>query len=71
MRLGKLIRLTRLARGYTLRDVERISGLSNPYLCQIETGKVHSIGIHKAARLAKALGLTLDEMAATKEGKGR
>lgn len=34
----------RKSKGLTLREVEKITGVSNPYLSQLETGKIKSPG---------------------------
>ncbi len=65
MRLGKLIRLTRQAKGLSLRALEAQCGLSNALISQIETGWIDDLSLRNSARLAEALGLTLEEMAAT------
>src|SRR5688500_14843052 len=39
-RLGSELKSVREARGLSLRDVESITGISNPYLSQLETGKI-------------------------------
>lgn len=41
-KLGQFLKTTREERGFTLRDVERITDgrVSNPLLSQIETGKI-------------------------------
>jgi transcriptional regulator with XRE-family HTH domain len=70
MTLGQLICLTREAIGLTLRDVERLSGLSNAFIGQLETGWVDDISLRNAVKLGKALGLSLEQMAATNPRKG-
>ena len=39
MELGDLLKSLRLARKFTLRNVEIATGISNSYLCQLENGK--------------------------------
>jgi transcriptional regulator with XRE-family HTH domain len=65
MTLGALIRLTREAQGLTLRALEKSSGVSNALISQVETGWVHDLSLHKAYKVAKALGLSLEDMAKT------
>jgi transcriptional regulator with XRE-family HTH domain len=38
--LGDLLRRARLGRGLTQRGVEQATGISNPYLSQLESGKI-------------------------------
>lgn len=66
MTLAKLIRLTRQARGLTLRALEAQCGLSNAMISQLETGWIDDLSLRNATRLGKALGLSLEEMAATR-----
>ena len=54
MTLAKLIRLTRQARGVTLRALEAQTGLSNAMISQLETGWVDDVSLRNAAKLAKA-----------------
>jgi len=63
MRLGELIGLARECKGWTLRDLERATGISNALISQIETGKVKDPGFTTVVRLADALGFTLDRAA--------
>jgi transcriptional regulator with XRE-family HTH domain len=63
MRLGELIGLARECKGLTLRDLEKISGVSNSLISQIETGKVKDPGFSIVVRLVDALGTTLDRAA--------
>jgi transcriptional regulator with XRE-family HTH domain len=69
MTLAELIRLTRQARGVTLRALEASSGISNAMISQIETGWIDDMSFRNAAKLAKALGISLDELVKTKPVK--
>lgn len=64
--LGQQIKARRRALGLSQRDLVAKTGdaLSNPYLCQLETGKTKSPTLHVALALAKALGITIEEIAA-------
>ena len=53
--LGRRLRSDRKSAGLTLRDLERLSGISNAYICQIETGRVRDITTKVCFKLAKAL----------------
>ncbi|MDO8297471.1 MAG: helix-turn-helix transcriptional regulator [Caulobacter sp.] len=57
-----LVRLWRKHRGMTLEALARATGLSRPYLSQIETGKRVG-GIDTLKLIASALGVTLDDLA--------
>ncbi len=69
MTLGKLISLTRQAKGFSLRKLEQLSGVSNPMISQIETGWIDDMSFRNAAKLAKALGLSLNDFVKTKPMK--
>jgi transcriptional regulator with XRE-family HTH domain len=66
MTLGELISVARECKGWSQRDLEKASGVSNPLISQIETGKVRDPGFTTVVRLVDALGLSLDR-AATNE----
>lgn len=57
-----LVRLWRKHRGMTLEALAQATGLSRPYLSQIETGKRVG-GIDTLKLIASALGVTLDDLA--------
>lgn len=38
--LGRYLRAVRESKGYSLRDIQRETGISNAYLSQIERGKI-------------------------------
>lgn len=65
MRLGELIAIGRECKGWTLRDLEKASGVSNPLISQIETGKVKEPGFATIIRLCDALGLSIERAAQT------
>ncbi len=67
--LGDLISLARELKGWTLRDLEKASGVSNPLISQIETGKTKDPGFTTMIRLADALGFSLDRAAAFERSK--
>ncbi len=54
MTLGTYLKSLRNARGFSLREVEEKSGISNPFLSQLESGKVKQpspVMLHKLAEL--------------------
>lgn len=63
MMLRELISVARELKGWTLRDLEKASGVSNALISQIETGKVRDPGFTTVVRLMDALGLSLDRAA--------
>lgn len=65
MKLGELIAIARECKGWTLRDLERESGVSNTLISQIERGKVKDPGLSTIVRLADSLGLSIERVAAT------
>jgi len=67
--LCELIGIARECKGWTLRDLEKASGVSNPLISQIETGKVRDPGFTTVVRLCDALGISLDRAAAAEREK--
>lgn len=63
MRIGELIQLARAIKGWTIRDLERETGISNALISQIETGHVKDASFTKIVRLCEALGLPLEKAA--------
>ena len=63
MRLGELLAIARECKGWTLRDLEKTSGVSNALISQIETGKVEDPGFSNVVRLVEALGVSLERAA--------
>lgn len=69
MTLSELLGVAREIKGYTLRDLEKASGVSNGLISQIETGKVKDPGFSTVIRLCDALGLSLDKAAIAERAK--
>jgi transcriptional regulator with XRE-family HTH domain len=55
--LGQLLRDLRLAKGFSLREVERRTGISNPYLSQLENGQIQKPAPHVLHKLAELYGV--------------
>src|ERR1700761_6503953 len=65
MKLGELIAIGRECKGWSLRDLERETGVSNALISQIETGKVKDPGFSTVVRLIEALGINMERAATT------
>lgn len=65
MRLGELIGIARECKGWTLRDLEKATGVSNALISQIETGKIKDPGFSTVVRIVDALGINIERAAAT------
>jgi transcriptional regulator with XRE-family HTH domain len=65
VKLGELIAIARECKGWSQRDLERETGISNAVICQIETGKVKDPGFSTVVRLVEALGISLERAAST------
>lgn len=63
MKLHELLAIARELKGWTLRDLERRTGISNALLSQIETGKIREPSWRNVVKIAAALGLKLDRLA--------
>ena len=63
MKLGELIAVARECKGFTLRELEKRTGLSNALLSQIETGHIKNPSWHSVVKIAKALDLKLTRLA--------
>ncbi len=64
MKLGELIAIARDLKGWTLRELEQRSGVSNALISQIETGHVKEPGFFTVLRISEALGLSVERLAA-------
>lgn len=69
MTLGELIAVAREVNGWTLRDLEKASGVSNALISQIENRKVRDPGFTTVVRLVDALGISLDRAATAERAR--
>ena len=65
MNLGELIAIARECKCWSLRDLERETGISNALISQIENGHVKDPGFSTVIKLVDALGLSLERVAKT------
>jgi DNA-binding Xre family transcriptional regulator len=49
----------RKQRGMTLRELEATSGISNPYLSQMENGKIKGISFNIVVKICSALNISI------------
>lgn len=68
MRPGELLALCREMKGLTLREVEKLTGLSNPTISQAENGH-HGLKFETAIKLCDLYGISLDRLAKTVRAK--
>jgi transcriptional regulator with XRE-family HTH domain len=61
-RLGLSIRRLREAKGWDQKELARRAAISQPYLSQLETGSRPDPAISVVRKVAKALGVSLDEL---------
>ena len=59
---GNKFKAFRKNKGWTLKKLESESGVSNPYLSQMETGKIKSTSILILRKLARAYGMKLSTL---------
>lgn len=59
---GVLLRHYRLKKGYTLEELEKMSGISRSYLCRIENDERNSPSYEKVYTLAKLLNIKLPQL---------
>jgi transcriptional regulator with XRE-family HTH domain len=63
MHIGERIKRARMERGWTLRDLARNAQVNHAWIARLESGERHNISLEAGARVAVALGLTLDYLA--------
>jgi transcriptional regulator with XRE-family HTH domain len=70
MTLGEAIAYARDVKGWSLRELEKRTGISNAVISQIESGRVKDPGFRTVVKLAKVLGLKLDRLAKCEADRG-
>jgi transcriptional regulator with XRE-family HTH domain len=55
--LGHCLKRARQAKGLTLRAVEKATGISNPYLSQLESGRISKPSPNNLHKLSELYGL--------------
>ena len=63
MTLGELVKTKRQAANLTLEELAELCKSSKSYIHEIESGKTVNVGIVMAAKLALALGTSVNAMA--------
>lgn len=63
MRLGELVKAKRQSANLTLEELAELCGSGKSHIHEIESGKTLNIGIVMAAKLALALGISVNSMA--------
>jgi len=61
--LSEVIRWRRVTRGYSLRDVEKLTGMTSAAISQIETGHTKNPSFQSVVKLARALTLSISSLA--------
>jgi transcriptional regulator with XRE-family HTH domain len=68
MSVGDRVKSMRLARGWTLRELASLSGLSAGYLSQLETGKRRRPSSEAAVALSRAFDVSADSLISETSG---
>lgn len=59
-KIGDLIREARYEKGYTLTDLEKLSGIGSFYIHQLEEGKRYKPSVVLLKKLAQCLDIELE-----------
>lgn len=58
--LGSILRFGRDGKGFTLREVEDVTGVSNAYLSQLENDKIKKPSANVLYKLSTLYGMTIE-----------
>lgn len=67
--IGQALREARLEAKLSARDLERVTGMATAAISQIETGVRKDPGFSTVLRLARAIGVSMEDLAQRVEGK--
>ena len=65
-KIGRILRESREAKGLSLRQVEILTGVSNPAISQIETGQIKSPAFHTIVSLCDVYGIEITKLTESK-----
>lgn len=68
-RIGEVLREVRIEAGLSARDIERLSGMSTGIISQIESGRRQNPGFSTILKLARAIGVSMEDLAVRSEGR--
>ena len=57
--IGKRIKILRLERGLTQKDIEEATGISRSHISKIESGRVANPGLETLEKIARALKVSI------------
>jgi len=63
MYLGARLKKERARKGWTLRQLAQFAQVNHAWIARLESGERHNISLEAGARLAVALGVSLDYLA--------
>jgi transcriptional regulator with XRE-family HTH domain len=61
-RMGMQLKLARVKRGWTQNDLHRVTGIWQRTISEVENGQKTRVTFETVTRLAKALGVKLDDL---------
>lgn len=61
--IGKRLAKARKGKGWTLRELAQQARVNHAWIARLESGERHNISLEAGARMAVALGITLDYLA--------
>ena len=62
MKWYDILKLARAQKGLSLRQVEKVTGLSNPYISQLENGQVKEPSFFKMLRLLSLYNISVRDL---------
>ena len=65
MKWYNILKLARVNKGLSLRQVEEVTGLSNPYISQLENGHVKEPSFFKMLRLLSLYNISVRDLGDT------